>query len=601
MTIVQSAAPSRSFPASAKTGLAAFAAAAMFTLLGWMQRSPFEASILLRGTDDMVRMVDVRDFLAGQNWFDLMQYRLGVEPGTLMHWSRLIDAPIAALVMIGNALGLGDAEKFAAVTWPFSTFVAAFAGLLAGVKRGSGSSNILPALVIGGFALAGSGVFDSGVVDHHNVQLALTIWLIVALLPSRRPQFDLAAAGVIMSLMLAVGLESLPVVIAAACAIAVRLMIEGEDFAEPVRGFGLALALSIAALFFALVGPQYYTSKFCDSFSSFQLLCAGAGGLLLYGGLHPLVRKYLPAPLISAPLLAGLGVAALALMFFSECLRAPGAGLDPKLRHFWFDLVIETQSFFQIAKTDPWLLPYMHVLPLIAGMASIWLIAKGQLRSVCAPLLIFIAVTSAVALFQMRGTQYAVPVAALALSIMVTRFADEYGQRKPVLLLGAMLLSCKMVWKIVIIGAIAVFSNGETGPLIGSGKPGPSAQCESAASIASLNAQPTGSIAGSNNLGPLFLLSTPHRVIAGPYHRNVDGNLAWINAMTGTPDEARAILQKVKVSILAICPTEADESSLSAEAPNGFLAQLISGKSFDWLEPVQGTMDKPLKLWRIAG
>jgi hypothetical protein len=108
-------------------------------------------------------------------------------------------------------------------------------------------------------------------------------------------------------------------------------------------------------------------------------------------------------------------------------------------------------------------------------------------------------------------------------------------------------------------------------------------------------------IAGSSNLGPLYLLSTPHRVLAGPYHRNVDGNLAWINAMTGTPEEARAILQKVKVTILAICPTDSDESGLSAEVPNGFLAQLISGKSFDWLEPVRGTMDKPLKLWRIAG
>ena len=66
--------------------LAAFAAAAAFTLLAWLQNSPFDATVLLRGTDDMVRMVMVRDLLAGQGWFDLMQRRLGVEPGTLMHW-----------------------------------------------------------------------------------------------------------------------------------------------------------------------------------------------------------------------------------------------------------------------------------------------------------------------------------------------------------------------------------------------------------------------------------------------------------------------------------------------------------------------------------
>jgi hypothetical protein len=583
-----------------KTGLAAFAAALVFTLIGWLQQSPFDAPILLHGTDDMVRMVEVRDLLAGQNWFDPMQTRLGVEPGTLMHWSRLIDAPIAALLVVGNAFSSGAGERFAATAWPFLTFVAAFAGLLAGVRRASGSSNMLPSLIIGGFALAASGVFGSGVIDHHNVQLALTIWLIVMLLPGQRPNMDFAVAGVIMSLMLAIGMESLPVAVAGAGAIMVRLIMQGEVLAEPVRRFGLALALSITVLFFALVGPQHYNSKFCDSLSLFHLICAGAGGIFLYASLHSSVRRFLPAPFFGAPVLAGFAVGALAILFFPDCLQTPGASIDPKLRHFWFDQVIETQSFFQIAKTDPWLLPYMHVLPSIAAAATIWLISKGQMRSVYAPLLTFIIVTSAVTLFQMRGTQYAVPVAALALSIIVTRFAEQHGRKRPVLLLGAMVFSCMLVWKIIISAAIAVFSNGKTGPLISSGVPEPSEQCKTAASIASLNGQPAGFVAGSSNLGPLYLLSTPHRVLAGPYHRNVEGNLAWINAMTGTPDEARAILQKVNVTLLAICPTEADESGLSSEVPNGFLSQLISGKSFGWLQPVQDTMDKPLKLWRVA-
>jgi hypothetical protein len=581
--------------------LVALAAGAVFTLLGWAQQSPFDAPVLLRGTDDIVRMVDVRDLLAGQNWFDQMQYRLGVEPGTLMHWSRLIDAPIAALVLTGKALNFGNGERFAAIAWPFLTFAAAFAGLFAGVRRGSGSQNLLPALIIGGFSLIGSGVFDSGVIDHHNAQLVLTIWLIVSLMPAERPSMDFTAAGIIVSVMLAIGMESLPTAIAGGCAITLRLAMEGEALAGPVRRFGLALSISTAVLFLGLMGPQQYSAKFCDSLSLFQLVCAGGGGVLLYFFLHPAILRHLPAPLVSAPLLAGIGSAALAIVFFPDCLRAPGAELDPTLRHFWFDQVIETQSVFQIARIDPWLLPYMHVLPIIACASLGWLIARGQLRSVYAPLLIFVIVTSAVTLFQMRGTQYAVPVAALALSVIVTRFAEGRGKDRPVLLLGAMAFSCILVWKFISTGAIAVFSDGKTGPLIASDNPEPSQQCESNASIASLNALPAGLVAGSNNLGPLYLLQTGHRVLAGPYHRNVEGNLAWINSMTGTPEVARAILQKAKVTILAICPTEADETSLSSEATDGFLSQLISGKSFDWLEPVQGTMDKPLKLWRIAG
>lgn len=46
------------------------------------------------GNDDAMRLVQVRDLLAGQSWFDVTQYRLGLETGTPMHCSRLIDLPI---------------------------------------------------------------------------------------------------------------------------------------------------------------------------------------------------------------------------------------------------------------------------------------------------------------------------------------------------------------------------------------------------------------------------------------------------------------------------------------------------------------------------
>src|ERR1700687_3187469 len=46
-------------------------------------------------TDDAMRLVEVRDLIAGQGWFDLTQHRLD-PPGVSIHWSRGIDAPLAA-------------------------------------------------------------------------------------------------------------------------------------------------------------------------------------------------------------------------------------------------------------------------------------------------------------------------------------------------------------------------------------------------------------------------------------------------------------------------------------------------------------------------
>src|SRR5690349_7387974 len=50
-------------------------------------------------TDDAMRLVEVRDLLAGQSWFDLVQHRLDPPAGSPMHWSRLIDAPLAAMIL----------------------------------------------------------------------------------------------------------------------------------------------------------------------------------------------------------------------------------------------------------------------------------------------------------------------------------------------------------------------------------------------------------------------------------------------------------------------------------------------------------------------
>jgi hypothetical protein len=58
-------------------------------------------------TDDAMRLVQVRDLLAGQNWFDPVQHRLAPPDGVIMHWSRLIDLPIAILIRAGTAPARG--------------------------------------------------------------------------------------------------------------------------------------------------------------------------------------------------------------------------------------------------------------------------------------------------------------------------------------------------------------------------------------------------------------------------------------------------------------------------------------------------------------
>ena len=52
----------------------------------------------LQGPDDFMRLVQVRALLSGQPWYDLTAYRMFLPSGADIHWSRLIDAPLAGLI-----------------------------------------------------------------------------------------------------------------------------------------------------------------------------------------------------------------------------------------------------------------------------------------------------------------------------------------------------------------------------------------------------------------------------------------------------------------------------------------------------------------------
>jgi hypothetical protein len=129
--------------------------------------------VALPDSDDAMRLVQVRDLLAGQPWYDLMQYRLGAEPGTLMHWSRLVDAPIAALIVgLRLLLGAEAAERIALTIWPLipALLLLPCATLVGQRLAGRGGAALALASAAGAVPLVRH--FAPGRIDHHNVQLA---------------------------------------------------------------------------------------------------------------------------------------------------------------------------------------------------------------------------------------------------------------------------------------------------------------------------------------------------------------------------------------------------------------------------------------------
>lgn len=555
----------------------------------------------IANSDDLLRMVEVRDLLAGQNWFDLTQYRLGLEGGTLMHWSRLVDAPIAAIVVAVTAL-TGDqttGEAAAKILWPALTLLFAMGALMVACERTGNAAPRLAVAVIGAVALLTTGAFSPGALDHHNIQIALSLWLLAVLLPCRWRVAAHAWAGCVAVAMIAIGMEVMPYVALAGLLVVARF-VSGAATPAELRVFGLSIAATAAAIFLATIAPADWSYAACDAFSSFHLVVGAIGGL----GLAAMSLAKTRVSRIAA--LTGLGAAigTIVVTAYPQCLANPLADLDPRLKTFWLDGVIETRSVFDLWASDPFQLVGLFGMALCALALSVFAVLRGGPlpRGQAVVFTAFLAMGVAVTAWQQRGFIFAAAFAILPLAFWIGRLRDTMPEKRGFAdslgLAGAWAVSLNLVWWIAGAQAATLFSSAPTLQQLAASV---SARdyCYTPDLYAPLASEPAGVVLGATDIGAMVLLHTPHRAVAGPYHRNTAGNLLLIDAMLAKPEEAREKLAANGVTLIADCLNGADGFDFVAAAPNGFQAALRSGGLPDWLEPVPATLGEPLVLYRV--
>jgi hypothetical protein len=102
-----------------------------------------------------------------------------------------------------------------------------------------------------------------------------------------------------------------------------------------------------------------------------------------------------------------------------------------------------------------------------------------------------------------------------------------------------------------------------------------------------------------SNIGAPIISHTHHRVLAGPYHRNVAGYVLALRAFTGTEAEAAAIAERNGVGLVVMCRGNSETAMLSEAAPTGLIAALAGGAAPAWLERLPGAAGEPLDIYRV--
>lgn len=550
--------------------------------------------------DSLLQLVEVRDLMGGQGWFDLHQYRMGLEGGFVMHWSRLLDAPLALSMLAVSALtgSTALAEQIVQILWPTLQFWLAVFFIIRAARAFAGPHAVLPAAVVGGAALYYIGIFSPGALDHHNVQLMLTLASLALLLeaPTRRPAAFIA--GICATLTLAIGMESAPYAGTLGAAVALLFLVKDDGERLIARDFGLGVAGVSAVVFVTTVPVSSWGQAQCDTFSVVQFAVTGLAGVGL-----AVIASLRVANATAARRLMALGLLAVALalvvvLLFPQCLAAPYAHLDPRLQQMWLGYIEEAQSIAQLVADDPARAVARFATPLVAIVLMALRFSRGGWRrqdSFVGALLVVAVLVSA---WEVRGSTFSIAFAVIPLSAWIAKWrqrAETSPSSGSVLrMAAAWLISVNSIWSGAAAAASSAFEAGA--PVQDASIDAP---CNSKASFAALGAMAPTTVLAISNLGSPILAFTGHRVFAGPYHRNVAGNLLVFDALLGSASDAKTIVESHHVGLVALCRGNTESRLFAAKAPDGFLAGLMRGSVPEWLEPVAQTRGTPLELYRV--
>lgn len=552
---------------------------------------------LFNDTDDAMRLVQVRDLLAGQAWFDLTQHRLNAPDGASMHWSRLVDASLAGLVLLFSPLGMANAEIIAAYVWPLLLLLAMLIASAGLAVRLGGREAELPGVLLPAFSLVTLTEFIPGRIDHHSVQIVLTLVMAWCALGAISRPVMAIWSGIAAATALAIGTESLPVVIAAILAFGIGWVADAR-LARALRLFGLSFAGATLLHFLAALPPDRWTSVACDALSLTYLAVAfaiGAGLVLcavLPFGQRPVWQRLL------AGLAVGGIVAASLVLAFPQCLRGPYANLDSWLLSNWIGHIEEAKPLWSAFAASPAFL-IAALLPVLLALATVlWQLshADGR-RGVWLVYLGFLGFTALVMLLQVRGVRLALPLALPAVAVAISLLRGAYMRRNVVAGIGLLLAWFTGAGLAV---GLAVNALAPPKPAVSDGGSATDlASCRMPASYAALAALPPGRIISLIDLGAHILAYTPHAVVGAPYHRNVAGISDTFAFFNGPEQDARTIAERRGLDLVVVCSGMPELRGLPDAAPDALVRQFGDGRHPSWLLPVAG--EGPLSVYRIIG
>ncbi len=573
------------------------AASAVMLVLDWGTLMQLDFS----DPDDALRLVQVRDLLAGQSWFDLTQHRINPPEGVPMHWSRLVDLPIAIIIAgLTPLFGAGFAERAALAIVPLAQLLALMLITCRIARRlglGQGTSLLAVALLCTSLSILIQ--FHPLRIDHHGVQIVLGALAVLALVSTQRRDGRMGTlAGLAMACWLQISLEGLPCAVAIGVILGVRHMLRVDCWTD-MRNYLLSLTAGSALLLFTTRGPADALTAWCDSFSPAYLLPLATACLALLAGGARMQRNAMIGRIM--PLAMGSAAGGVAFLFMSgRCLAGPFETLDPIVYKYWYLSVQEGMPVW----SQPLDIQLMVVMPALLGLVGsivAWRRALGpEQRTAWASLFAMQLLTFAVSTDVLRAMCFAHLLALPGNAVLLARLLGAV-QRLNVMPMRVLLSTGTIV--LTPFGATAAVAAAlDTVNAAETSAEDPGAKrlaCANGSELRGLDTLPVATLFTPLDIGAHMLVYTHHKVVGTGHHRNIEGMRTVISAFLASPQEARDIVTTSGADYLALCTGKNEVRQYRQNAPRSLTALLLSGRHPDWLEPVPMRPGETIRVYRI--
>ncbi|MCG9627560.1 hypothetical protein L1D34_22250 [Vibrio mediterranei] len=529
----------------------------------------------LGDNDNFLRLHQLQTFIATPSWYIRPLQDFNPQDGVIIHWSRLPDIPLLMVYYL-TVIVFGDkAAMHLAIT-----FVPLGYLLVIMIVWGKltfelfGKPQAFLSLVFSSTSLAAAKCFP-GQIDHHNIQLVMfSLFMYAFASPVIRQRPFIFLTSVSVSLSLAIGLEVLPffiLLLGVFCLVNINKQPEKLTWLRDT-------SLAIFVLGCIGVGIFYGSSQFSQpkydvvSIGLLSYFLAASVVLTVVSHRATFITLFVAALVVFGPM----------LIWNSEPLRSPYADYPEILKNYWLNHVIEAEPLIDPLRWRETTITQKFTQQNVVYAVTILpaLLSFFCLKSTTQRLLwgVFIATLLPALFWQVRTLAFsslvAIPLQAALGYWLLSRI------NVPVLRLVLVLMISPMVAALT----AQMFINQQH---LDEKK---LSDLERMQVVPFIQQQelPSSKVFAPMEQGAQILSLTDHSVITGPYHRNIRGNVLYLNVLLSDDmDRSHHILNGEQIDYVLFDASDRQIPYLKRDALTGSLViRLLSRHPPDWMELV---------------